>query len=111
MIRIKHPIDSGRLCPPDSLLQRSTSIILTPSEEILDLPLYWLWFAMNVVISYVQYIGKTACYVYQISYQYQFFSSIATEYEILENIKILSQYTSKNLLMDTLVPATDFCKF
>ena len=44
------------------------------------------WFAVNFVASYVQYLGKTACHVYQIGYQYRLFSVINIGYQ--KNIKI-----------------------
>ena len=37
--KTKYPIASGGLCPPDPLLQRSTTVISPPSQKILDPPL------------------------------------------------------------------------
>ena len=37
--KTKYPIASGGLCPPDPLLQRSTTVISPPLSEILDPPL------------------------------------------------------------------------
>ena len=40
--KTKYPIDSGGLCPPDPLLQRSTTVISPPSQKILDPPLLYV---------------------------------------------------------------------
>ena len=37
--KTKYAIASGGLCPPDPLLQRSTTVISSPSQKILDPPL------------------------------------------------------------------------
>ena len=47
---------------------------------------FTLWFTVNFVVSYVQYLRKTVCRVYQIGYQYQLLFS--NKYWISENIKI-----------------------
>ena len=38
--KTKYSIASGGLCPPDPLLQRSTTVFSPPSQKILDRPLY-----------------------------------------------------------------------
>jgi len=36
---MQHPVASGGMCPPDPLLQRSTSVFRPPLQKILDPPL------------------------------------------------------------------------
>ena len=45
--KMQHPITSGGLCPPNPLLQRSTSVFRPPLQKILDPPLGYIAYSVE----------------------------------------------------------------
>ena len=59
--KMQHPIAFGGLCPPDPLLQRSTSVFRPLLQKILDPPLYPIMYSTVQLLLVITHFTTDRC--------------------------------------------------